>query len=453
MRKWLLGVALCVPSLYVSAYPVDDAALARKAQAMLDAGIAPDAPGASVLVARDDKVIYRGARGKASLALDLPLSPQQVFRIGSITKTFTAAAVLKLSAEGKLALSDPLSKFLPDFPNGAHITVAQLLDHTAGISDNWDVDPAKPLDTAALVKHIAAAPPDFAPGAAWAYSNSGYMLLGAIIAKVTGHAWSDVVRAEFAAPLGLAHTGFYPDNAVVPGLVTGYSQDDDGKVVLAPYVTITGPSAAGALVSTVDDLFHWMRALATDHALPAGLFATMARAKTTGDGAPVHYGYGLMLGTVRGESVIEHNGGIEGFASQLTYFSKQHVTVVVLANTDAGAPTPRSLAHRLGALAIGKPYADLAAIKVGDSYLQALRGTYRIDANSKHVLSVDDGVLTIQRDGGPKRLLAVASNDVLFYPNDGTDYIKLVRDKRGLVVALDFYTDGMAPARHEGRVP
>jgi CubicO group peptidase (beta-lactamase class C family) len=452
MTKWLLGFMLGVSPLYVLADAVDDAALARKADAMLDAGIASDAPGASVLIARDDQVIYRGARGEANLSLGVPLSAQHVFRIGSITKTFTAATVLKLGTQGKLSLNDPLSKFLPDFPNGAHITVAQLLDHTAGISDSWDVDPAMPLDTAALVKRIAAQAPDFAPGQAWAYSNSGYMLLGAIIEKVTGRSWSDVVHTEFAIPLGLAHTGFYADNALVPDLVTGYSRDGDGHVVLPPYVTITGPGAAGALVSSADDLFRWMRALATDRAMPVGLYQTMSSSKTTDDGTPVNYGYGLMLGTVRGEAVVEHNGGIEGFSSQLTYFPKQHVTVVVLANTDAGTPNPRALAHRLGALAIDKPYTDLQPIKAGSKYLRALRGTYRINTTGKHVLSIDGGKLTIQRDGGPKRLLAVARDDVLFYPDDGTDYIKVIRDKQGSVVALDVYTDGMPPARHEDRI-
>ncbi|BDU22028.1 serine hydrolase domain-containing protein [Dyella sp. GSA-30] len=452
MTKWLLGFMLGVFPLYVLADAVDDATLVHKADAILDAGIASDAPGASVLIARDDQVIYRGARGEANLALGVPLSAQHVFRIGSITKTFTAATVLKLSAQGKLALSDPLSKFLPDFPNGAHITVAQLLDHTAGISDNWDVDPAKPLDTATLVKHIAAQAPDFAPGQAWAYSNSGYLLLGAIIEKVTGHSWSDVIHTEFAIPLGLARTGFYADSAVVPDLVTGYSRDGDGHVVLPPYVTITGPGAAGALVSTADDLFRWMRALATDRAMPVGLYQTMSSSKATDDGTPVNYGYGLMLGTVRGEAVVEHNGGIEGFSSQLTYFPKQHITVVVLANTDAGSPNPRALAHRLGALAIDKPYADLESIKAGSKYLRALRGTYRVDKAGKHVLSVDGSKLIIQRDGGPKRLLTVARDDVLFYPDDGTDYIKVIRDKQGSVVALDFYADGMPPARHEDRI-
>jgi hypothetical protein len=126
--------------------------------------------------------------------------------------------------------------------------------------------------------------------------------------------------------------------------------------------------------------------------------------------------------------------------------------VVVLANTDAGTPNPRALAHRLGALAIDKPYTDLQPIKAGSKYLRALRGTYRINTTGKHVLSIDGGKLTIQRDGGPKRLLAVARDDVLFYPDDGTDYIKVIRDKQGSVVALDVYTDGMPPARHEDRI-
>ncbi|MGC1548596.1 MAG: serine hydrolase domain-containing protein [Rhodanobacter sp.] len=419
---------------------------------MLRSSVQADAPGASVLIARDDKVIYRSARGKADMNLDVALTPQQVFRIGSITKTFTAATVLKLSAAGKLALSDPLSKFLPDFPNGNHITLAELLDHTSGVSDAWDTDPAKPLDTAALVKLIASHAPDFPPGMAWSYSNSGYMLLGAAIEKVTGQSWDEVVHNQLTEPLGLGHTAFYPDDALVPGMVTGYSLDDHGNVVLPPYVTISGPGAAGALVSTVDDLFHWMRALATGGVLPNGLYQTMSTPKTLANGDPVQYGYGLMLGTVRGEPVVEHNGGIEGFASQLTYFPKQHVTIVVLVNTDAGSPNPRSLAHRLGALAIGKPYVDWRAINVSAPHLQELSGSYRIDGHSTRTLSVDRGVLMMQRDGGPKRTLAVAQNDVLFFQPDGGDYFKIIRDSHGAIVALDFYVDGMSPARREASI-
>lgn len=452
-RTWIACIILCTLSLQTLAYPADKGDLTRQLDAMLRSSVGKDAPGASVLVARDDEVIYRGAYGKANLDLGVALTPQHVFRIGSITKTFTAAAIVRLSATHQLSLDDSLSKYLPDFPNGAHITLAQLLSHTSGVSDNWDADPTKPLDTPALVKRIAAKAPDFEPGAAWAYSNSGYILLGAVLEKVTGKPWAEAIHDLLTAPIGLNHTAFHDDDAIVPGLVSGYSQNEDGKVVQATYVTISGPGAAGALVSTTDDLFRWMRALVTDHALPAGLYQIMSSPKSTAHGDPVPYGYGLMLGTVRGQPVVEHNGGIEGFASQLTYFPTQHVTVVVLTNTDAGSPSPRSLAHRLGALAIGKPYADLDAAAASAAYLQGLSGTYRIDNNAKHTLSIEHGSLVIQRDGGPQRPLAVAKDDVLFFPSDKTDYIKVIRDTRGAVTALDFYADGMPPARHETRLP
>ena len=451
--KWMAGLAFVLLSLPAVARPADEAALQKQAGAILADGIASNAPGASVLIAQDDRVLFRAARGSAHLELGVTLSPNQVFRIGSLTKTFTAATILKLSAAGKLSLADPLSKFLPDFPNGGHITLAELLDHTAGLSDAWEVDVAKPQDTRSVIRLIAGHAPDFPPGTAWAYSNSGYMLLGAVIEKATGQPWHAAIHDLLAQPLGLTQTAYYPDEAVVPGKVVGYSQNDRGEVILAPYASISGPGAAGALTSTVDDLFHWMRALATGRALPLHLYEAMSSAKTTAAGKTIPYGYGLMLGTVRSEPVIEHNGGIEGFASHLTYFPKQHVTVVVLANTDARSPNPRSLAHRLGALTIGRPYTELHPIQTDDRHRQELCGTYQISATARRTLSVADGTLWTQREGGPKQPLAMAQGDLLFFPHDATDYFKIIRDAHGRVIALDFYADGIAPARRETRVP
>lgn len=450
--SWLAALMLSLLSSQAAAGPGDEAALKRQAEALLAADIAAGAPGASVLLAQDDRILYQAARGSANLELGVPLSPDQVFRIGSLTKTFTAAALLKLAAAGKLSLDDPLAKFLPDFPQGAKVTLAELLDHTAGISDAWEADPAKPQDTGALVKLIAGHAPDFPPGTAWAYSNSGYILLGAVIEKVTGQPWHAALQGLLTQPLGLAQTAYYSDEAVVPGLVAGYSQDDHGRVIRAPFTSISGPGAAGALTSTAADLFRWMRALATGRALPPRLYEAMSSAKATTSGTPVPYGYGLMIGTVRGEPVVEHNGGIEGFAAQLTYFPKQHVTVVVLANTDARSPNPRSLAHRLGALTIGKPYIELQPLKADDRQRQELCGTYRISAAAKRTLWIEDGTLLVRRDGGPKQPLALAPGDRLFFPHDGTDYFQIIRDAHGMVVALDFYADGTSPARREARI-
>jgi D-alanyl-D-alanine carboxypeptidase len=451
MKTWIVGLILCSLTLTAVAGQSGPSTLSRHVDNMIQASVDARAPGVAFIIAQDDQILYRGARGLASVELNAPLKPDQVFRIGSITKVFTAAAIMKLSADGKLALNDPLSKFLPDFPNGAHITLAELLSHTSGVSDNWDTDPAKPIDTNQTVKLIASASADFPPGAAWSYSNSGYMLLGAVIEKVTGKPWHEFIREQFVTPLGLIHTGFYSDEAVVPNKVTGYSEDEHGKVVLAPFVTITGPGAAGALVSNIDDLFQWMRALTTNRALPNNLYQVMSSSAMTQDGQHVNYGDGLMLGTVRGEPIVEHNGQIEGFSAQIVYFPRQHVTVVVLANTDAGNPNPRSLAHRLGALAIGNAYPDFKAIPLSVDKGKELTGTYSNGLEFTHKLSFVDETLTIQRAGGPIRKLALSSDETLFYPNDRTDYIKVIRDKQHHVIALDFYADGMPPARREPR--
>ena len=426
--------------------------VATAVQALLQSEVSTADPGATVLVAKGDHVIFRGARGSADIELATPLESRYVFRIGSITKTFTAATILKLVAAHRLSLDDRLSKFLPAYPNGKNISIAQLLDHTAGISDAWDANPADATTTSRLVEIIERHAPDFPPGADWRYSNSGYMLLGAVIEKVTGTPWHAAIQDLILAPLGMVHTGYYGDSEVVQGRIEGYSVDDSGAVIRAPYASMTGPGAAGALSSTADDLFGFMRALATGRVVPAGLYKQMSTAQKTSSGRPVGYGYGLMLGTVRGEPVIEHNGGIEGFSSQLTYFPEQDVTVVVLANTDSGIPNPRSLAHRLGALTIGHPYPVFHASTADPAILSSLAGSYRIDASSIRSLSVQGGKLLVRRGDGPERQLVTAEDDILYFPGDETDYFRVIRDAPGNPIALDFHSDGMDPPLRELRV-
>lgn len=451
MRHFSLGGLFGL--LYAFALPsaaAEDSA--ARAQAMLTADVAGGGPGAAVLVARGDKVLYRGAAGMASVELGVPLSAGQRFHIGSITKTLTAATVLKLAAMRKLSPDDTLDHYLPDFPDSSHITLAQLLDHTSGVSDDWEANPADSLDTSALVKRIAAKAPDFPPGAAWRYSNSGYMLLGAVIERVTGQAWDRTMHDLVLEPAGMEHTLYGGDESIVPGQEAGYSVDAKGAIVRAPFASMSGPGAAGAMTSTVDDLFKSLRALHRD-LLPPTLREAMTSPKATVAGEPVPYGYGIAIGTVRGKPVLEHNGGIPGFATQFTYFPGQDVTIVVLANTDGGRPNPRALAHRLGALAVGDPYTVLTPRVLSAREAQALVGSYRISAESTHTLSVRDGKLTIRRDDGPERELAAAAGDILYYAGDGTDYIHIARDTTGHPAALEFHADGMPPARREPKLP
>lgn len=449
LRTVCFGIALLTMPVIAQA---QTASFAVQADQIVNRFTTPAGPSASVAVYRDGKLIYQAARGEASIELHVPAKAASIYRIGSITKTVTAATVLTLVHNGELALTDPLSKFLPDYPSASSITLAQLLSHTAGVSDEWNVDPAQPLDTKTLVSLIAKQPLDFKPGSEWRYSNSGYMLLGAVIEKVTGKSWFEAEHDLVLAPFGMTHTGYHPDDAVVEGAVEGYSADATGKLAKPPFVSISGPMTAGALSSTADDIVRLAEGLGNPKVFPPDLLKAMTTPARLTDGSTAPYGYGLMLSTVRGELAYGHNGGIEGFSSQFFVVPKDHVAVAVLVNSDAGSPSARAIALQLTAAAIGKPYQSFVDVTLSDREKQALVGSYQIQGDSVHAITLEGGQLYIQRAPGPKRHLATAKGDVLYYAGEGTDYIHVVKGADGKISAIEFYSDGMAPARVEKRV-
>src|SRR5690606_4551549 len=228
--------ALLLPLGAHAATPPPPAEVAAFAARALAASCEADAPGLAVLVARGDRVLYRDACGKASLELGVPLSPDHVFRIGSVTKQFAAAGLLKLVEDGRLSLDDPLSRFLPDYPGGDAITVRMLLDHTSGIR-SYTAMPGvmsdgimKDLDTAALVAVFKDEPADFAPGQEWRYNNSGYVLVGAVIEAVSGKPWHAYLHEALFEPLGMTRTRYGDQGeAVILRHVTGYTRQRERR--------------------------------------------------------------------------------------------------------------------------------------------------------------------------------------------------------------------------------
>jgi CubicO group peptidase (beta-lactamase class C family) len=333
--------------------------VAAEVTALLAARINPAGPGVAVLVARGDTLLFRGARGMASIELGVPLSADHVFRIGSVTKQFAAATLLQQVDAGRATLNDPLSAYLPDFPGGPGITLAQLLNHTSGVKSYTGVPgyigvPARrELNTAELVASFQNLPVDFTPGVSWAYNNSGYVLVGAVIEALTKQPWPRAV-ADLLRPLNLAHTRAGDDRAVVPGMAEGYSVGPDNRTTRALWISMTQPHAAGALLSTVDDLWRWNLALHGGRVLKAESYRRM----TTPEGAPAAaagYGYGLQTARWRGQAMLEHNGGIPGFLSTLMWLPGPQLTVVVLRNADGPGLAPGPLAREIAAIAIGQP--------------------------------------------------------------------------------------------------
>lgn len=463
MSRLPLFAALLFAAIpWTHAAPPSKAAFAAYAQRTLAGNCDPQAPGMAVLVARGDEVLYRGACGRANLELGVPLAPEHVFRIGSVTKQFAAAAVLKLAEDGKLSLDDPLTKFVPGYPNGEAVTVAMLLNHTSGIASYTDLPGImdgpirQDLATAALIDSFKQAKPDFAPGADWRYNNSGYVLVGAVIEAASGLAWDAYLRQAFFEPLGLARTGGNEADAVIPGHVSGYTRKGDDWAAAA-FLSMTQPHAAGALVSTVDDLLAWNRALHGGRVLKPDSYRHMIT--PTGKAAEHDYGDGIVIGTLRGEPMRQHGGGIFGFSSYLLYLPDSRTTVAVLYNADAGRPGmlgTGAIARVLAAQAIGRPYLEKKAIDVDADTLRGYEGVYRLDATATRAVRVVEGRLTSQRTGGLRHALIPIARDTFLF-EEGLSRVAFERGEDGRVNAMRLFPDdegdGEVTARSDEPLP
>ncbi|HVC82362.1 MAG TPA: serine hydrolase domain-containing protein [Chloroflexota bacterium] len=384
---------------------VRDVALVAEIDALLRERYQPDQPGVAVIVSRRGTVIYRGGHGLANLELGVKIEPHMVFRLGSITKQFTAAAILILRDEGKLSLDHPITTYLPDYPmHDQTITIEHLLRHTSGISNytglpSFLTNQRQDLSLDQLIDTFKNEPLDFVPGAKWDYSNSGYILLGAIIEKASGLSYEEFLQKRIFEPLGMSHSGYDHTERIVPGRVAGYQTGATG-LENAPYLSMTIPRAAGALISSVEDLAVWNEALATGKLLGP---ETVYQAWTSGtltNGDAHGYGYGWSLFVYAGHRVVEHAGGIHGFLTDGIYFPDERLYVAVLGNLLAAEAAPDKTALRIAGLVIGAPYHEPSTVPLPPARRAALTGVYLEDDEKEwHLINQDDS-LVLQAKGG-----------------------------------------------------
>ncbi len=449
------AIALAIACLSSTAVG-HEGTMAAQARAALDGMTREDGPGAVVLIAKGDRIVYQGVRGRANIELDVPLKSDDTFRIASITKMFTAAMILKLSEGGQLKLDDLLATYFPDFPDAHRITLRMLLSHTSGVSDRV-VDPQpgfsrRDVDTATLVAEIRKRPLDFAPGTRWSYSNAGFVLLGAVIEKVTGKTWYDAIRAELLQPVGLTHTAFGAAASIVPGRVAGYSTNGDA-VANASYISLSTAAAAGGLLSTAYDLLRWMRALSHGQVISSENFRQMIAVgpELPGAHSGAGYGLGMYIWHVRDKLMVGHTGEINGFCTAVAYLPDIDVTVVILANDDSF--DARTVARRLAAIALGEPYSEAPAREISIQDMQALAGIYRVAADIDETLSVKGGNLYARRGNGNAVPLRMTTDGQLHLVPDEITYFVPVRDGAGRIIGLNDFENGDAPARFLPRVP
>lgn len=373
-----------------------------------------EGPGATAIIVKGGDIVYHKAFGKANLELDVPMQKDNVFRIGSITKQFTALAILKLMEEGKLSLEDEITKFIPDYPTQGHtITVHHLLNHTSGIKsytgmDKWDAAVRRkdftPLE---MVEYFKDEPMDFAPGEAYRYNNSGYFILGYIIENVSGMTYEDYVETKFFAPLGMKQSYYGHPEEITPKRATGYMPATGGPQNAA-YLSMTQPYAAGSLLSTVEDLATWYEAVNDGKVVSEASLQLALTPTRLNDGEIEKYGYGLSLMNFEGSEAYGHGGGINGFLTASTYFPEEEVFVAVFSNFNGnGADRP---ANTLAKIAIGK-YNPPKTVKVSKEVMKRCVGVYELGPGFTVNVTVEGDHLVGQATGQGSFPLQPYAND------------------------------------------
>jgi CubicO group peptidase (beta-lactamase class C family) len=445
MKSLISQMASLYLLLVCFAIAPNNLALAQSLESKIDALVAkeykPDEPGIVVRVQKKGKVLFEKAYGMADMELGVKMQPDHILRLGSITKQFTAVAVLMLVQEGKVSLADDLTKYLPDYPTGGRkITVAQLLNHTSGIKSytgmaDFPTIFRKDMTLTELIDHFKNEPFDFEPGEKWDYNNSAYILAGAVIEKASGMSYADFVEQRIFQPLGMTDSYYDVTDRIIPRRVRGYGGGEkEGSFSNAPYLSMTLPYAAGSLMSTVADLGKWDEALYTEKLVKKDLLKLAWTPTKLNNGTMTHYGYGWGFDEVDGRKFIYHSGGIHGFVTNGIRVPDEHLYVVALSNNTTKGPA--DLTYDIVLTVLGTATDHPKPIETGAKALAEYVGVYEMDSpdNWRHI-TLEGSQLYSQRSGGERlKVFPYATNR--FYFEESPTLLHFERNKAGQVTGL-----------------
>ncbi|MBK9391222.1 MAG: serine hydrolase [Bacteroidetes bacterium] len=419
-------------TLGAQAQPAKTKAMTSEFDKLLSAQFKAGETGCAALVAVKGEIIYKKAFGMADLELNVPMQPDMIFRVGSITKQFTAIAILQLMEQGKLSLQDDITKFIPDYPTQAYkITIEHLLTHTSGIKsytnvpefENYMKEDLKPDAAIDKFKNL---PMDFAPGTKWLYNNSGYFLLGYIIEKASGKTYAEYIEENLFKPAGMTSSIYGSDKSIVKNRASGYQPEGD-KTVNADYLSMLLPYSAGSIMSTVEDLYRWNRALISYKLVKKETLEKAFTEYKLSDGKGTSYGYGWFLHQLQGSPTIEHGGAINGFLCNGIYLPAEDMFVAVFSNSTAKSPDLVSM--KIAAVALGKPL-NYKAIPVAADVLDQYTGIYEDESGSQRLITRDSSQLFSQRSGGQKYKIYPMAADK-FFLDDSFTTITFNRNESG----------------------
>lgn len=417
-----------------------------------------NSPGVAVLVVKDGKVLHRKGYGLANLETKTRMSPETVFELCSIGKQFTAMAIMMLAERGKLNYDDPLTKFFPEFPPYAQkITVRHLLNHTAGLPDyeqlyiqsgkvapdyesafsgqtSWAFEPTS-KDTLALLSQQKLS--QFAAGDEWDYSNSGYVILGQIVKKVSGKSFRQFLKETIFEPLGMKNTLVYDETKPkIPNLAVSYMRAGN-ELKGTNTNALSLQYGDGSIYSSVDDLVKWYRAIDENRLVKS---ATLKMAFTSGklnNGASVGYGFGWYVGNSLGLQRRIHAGTWMGFRNEVAYYPEQHFTALILSNDGRFTRTDRSaVITRLAKIYLSDKMTFPAAVKISPEVLRQYAGKYELETGESFEISFENNALTVKPSGLLPIKLVPESEVKFFVEGSEDDRYFFRKDEKGKVTGL-----------------
>lgn len=395
----------------------------------------------SVLVAQDGKILLDKGYGFANLEWQVPNTPITKFRLGSITKQFTAASILLLEERGKLKVEDPVKKYMPDAPAAwDKVTIFHLLTHTSGIPSftdfpDYESKEAQTMTPQQLVDWFKDKPLEFEPGTKWNYSNSGYVLLGYLIEKISSQSYADFVQQNIFTPLGMKDSGYDSNSALIEHRASGYSRGKDGPEN-AGFINMSIPLSAGSLYSTTEDLLRWEEGLFGGKVLKPESLAKMTTPFKE------DYAFGLSVSTHNGHKMISHSGGIEGFNTSLAYYPDDKLVVAVLANLNG--PFADQLAAQLGEIAHGEKVvlpSERKEITVSPKVLAQYVGTYELAPEFSIAITLEGNQLMEQATNQRKHPL-FAESETLFFLKVVDAQVEFVKNEKGEATAMILHQNG-----------
>ena len=455
MRYFTVLVMVFSLGITLQAQKIEDNS-AKYIDSIMTANYKPGSPGAVVLAAQNGHIVLEKAYGLANVELNTPNQTKNVFAIGSISKQFAAVAILKLVQEGKLSLTDKLTKYLPDYTFGKkEVTIENILSHTSGIvsyteKQGFDSKLVNSVSHKEMIEYFANDSLIFEPGSDWSYSNSGYAVAAVIIEKVTGTPYETYIQENIFTPLNMSNTHFLSTSEVIPGMVNGYNASSDSIFTKAGYFSPSWILGAGDIVSNVEDMYKWYSSLRENKIINKELTEKAWTSYILSNGLKANYGYGFAMGEYKGNRIVSHGGAISGFLSDEAFIPEKNIYIVVLSN-QVSAKNPSEVTRAAVLLMAGTPYAAPDKISSKTNELKQYEGVFEIHrAGSRlaknmstnkmyNYITAANDTLFIQTTGGSKRPLTCLGEDR--FANKSRNMFYAFNRRDGKICSLEIYSE------------